>query len=179
MSFNPFNFKQKWDELHDTPISKAIIVAIIGAHFMLSPGTTEQQMKLCEKNFVNSFFRNFVHGNFTHLLVNVYALFALSRIERQYGSQAFVKLVLLITVLMTVLDFSLVSVIPDLACSIGFSGILFGLIAFEVMEKHKLSWYSILFLIYSVLYPSIKNKRASLVGHATGALAGGIASYLL
>lgn len=60
-------------------------------------------------------------------------------------------------------------------CSIGFSGILFGLFTWELVSKKKFDVEILIAMIIMVVGPSLRSKKVSLSGHAIGAVSGIIA----
>jgi predicted membrane channel-forming protein YqfA (hemolysin III family) len=66
----------------------------------------------------------------------------------------------------------------NLPCSIGFSGILFGIMAWELTTKKDFDIFIVLSIVGIVVAPSIQDSKTSLVGHAVGAIAGVIGGIL-
>lgn len=128
--------------------------------------------EICGKGFAKALARNFVHLNLFHLLVNLYALEALSRIELYLGSGSYLILLFIILLLASTMEFLLNETMPSLRCSIGFSGVLFGLLAWELMVMGQFQPYLFLVLLVMVVFPTLQNPQASLIGHGLGALAG-------
>jgi hypothetical protein len=60
----------------------------------------------------------------------------------------------------------------DMKCSIGFSGILFGLMTWELITTRKIDIELLLAIVVTVVAPSIGNKKVSLTGHTIGAVSG-------
>lgn len=125
----------------------------------------------CEHSMLNIAYRQFVHVELMHLLVNLYGLYALSRVENKIGLKNFLILVLSLLVVSTVLEFG-ASKFIDLNCSIGFSGILFGILAWELVTGQSVDFSLIAVIIFMVIQPSMTNPKASLIGHAIGAVSG-------
>ncbi len=140
---------------------------------------------LCNKNLSNmesltrALGRNFVHGNLNHLLTNVYALFSLSRIESDIGSKKYVILTVLVLLLATMMEYVVSWYFPGLPCSVGYSAVLFGLSAYELVKTKSLNKNTIAALIYMVIYPTLQNRKASLLSHGFGAISGVLAYKLL
>ena len=58
-------------------------------------------------------------------------------------------------------------------CSIGFSGILYGVFTFEVISKHKYVDYKILgSIVLNIMFSKITNSKSSLYGHIIGVISG-------
>ena len=77
--------------------------------------------------------------------------------------------------MLTVLLEGLIRYLTDgrINCSVGWSGVLFGLAVWEIVkEKEKVDSSLIIAIGAMVVSPSLQNPQASLIGHALGALAG-------
>ena len=115
---------------------------------------------------------NFAHIDATHLISNLYALYAISRVEKKMGFKSFIWLIIFLLSFNTLVEYMFRLIIKDMKCSIGFSGILFGLITWELLTTKKLDAQLIIAIVIFVVRPSIGNKRLSLSAHAIGALSG-------
>lgn len=117
--------------------------------------------------------RQFTHVSISHIMSNLFVFYLLSQMELKYGSQQFLLLLLQIVVICVGFEYLLQQITP-VPCSIGFSGILFGLLAWELMQKnnHKIDIMFIIILVGIIIAPSLTNPRASLLGHAMGAVSG-------
>ena len=95
------------------------------------------------------------------------------------GSGQYLALILFLLVAQTFLEMFLYNLGAAYRCSIGFSGVLFGLLAWEMFALQEFEPYLFLVLLLMVVYPSIQSPQASLIGHGIGALVGVIAAFLL
>jgi membrane associated rhomboid family serine protease len=127
---------------------------------------------------IPNFFSNFVHTEFDHLLGNIFVLYAFSRVEKQLGMKKFISLLVFLLIFNTVVDTFLHNLFPTMPCSIGFSGILFGIISWEITTNQKVNVYIIAPILFSVVLPSIRNTKISLSGHLIGAFSGIIGGIL-
>lgn len=125
----------------------------------------------CGKNVQEIFAGNFVHVDPYHLISNLYALYSLSRVERRIGKN-FKWLVVFLTMFNTLIEYYLRKMFPQIKCSIGFSGILFGLMSWELITENEMDLNLILSLIIIVINPSLEKSNISLIGHTVGALSG-------
>ncbi len=132
----------------------------------------------CQKGVLGSFYRNFVHVEFYHVFVNLYALYTISRVEREIGFKKFVGLIVYLLVLNTILEVSLHKINPNIKCSVGFSGVLMGIMVWELVCKRKLDLYLLSAIVIMVVFPSIKSKKVSLSGHLIGAFSGALAGLV-
>ena len=139
---------------------------------------TTTATNMCGKGIGKAVMRNFVHADLVHLTGNL-ATFWLLVNRLPLSSIKLLELLGLLVVLTTGLDLMAQAVFPSLTCSIGFSGVLFGLLAWEVIRSDKVSWAALGILVAMVVYPSLQNPRASLVGHGLGAVAGVLASAII
>lgn len=132
----------------------------------------------CGKGIHEVFMSNFVHIDVMHLVSNLYALYAISRVEQEMGFQPFIWLLIFLLIFNTLAEFITKLIWKDLSCSIGFSGILFGLITWELVSKKKFDVELMIVIIIMVVGPSLKNKKVSLFGHAIGAVSGIIGALM-
>lgn len=131
----------------------------------------------CEDTILNIAYRQFVHVDLMHLLVNLYALYVFSRVETKIGAKNFIILIIALLVTSTIMEYS-VSKFMDLGCSIGFSGILFGLLAWELVTGQAVDINLIAVIIFMAIQPSFTNRKASLSGHLIGAVSGTLVGLL-
>lgn len=129
----------------------------------------------CEKNFTSIISSNFVHIDYLHLLSNLYGIYAISRVEIKLGTIKFIILLLLMISLNTMFEIILCNIFPNqIKCSIGFSGILYGVLMFEIIVQNNLDYRLLSSLITSAILPSAVNRKISLSGHIIGLLTGSL-----
>jgi membrane associated rhomboid family serine protease len=132
----------------------------------------------CGSGVNKAFMRHFVHIDPMHLLINLYAFYVLSRVEVQMGSGPFLGLLVFLLIVNMAIEVVLHILNPEFPCSIGFSGILFGIAAWELFVANEVNTGLLLLLAAMVINPSLQNPRASLLGHSIGAIAGVIGALL-
>ena len=132
----------------------------------------------CGKSFKDVFASNFVHVDASHLMSNLYALYALSRVEEEMGFKPFMWLLIFLLMFNTLAEFIAKQIWSDKTCTIGFSGVLFGIATWELVSKKTLDVQMILAIIIMVVGPSMKGKNISLSGHAIGAVSGIVGGLL-
>jgi membrane associated rhomboid family serine protease len=142
----------------------AIIIVFIYALYL----TSVIKAVPCARNFVSTFLSNFVHIDPYHLVANLIAIYALSRVEEEIGAKRFIGLIVFLLVFNTIAE-TLLYKFTKIPCAIGFSGVLFGVMTWEIVARHELNW---LLLVAMIIIPSIQNPRASVISHAIGAFAG-------
>jgi len=157
-------------------VSSFIAISIIVIYLLFTTNIISEIP--CGTSIHNIFMSNFVHIDTAHLISNLYALYAISRVEEKMGLKPFIWLIVFLLSFNTLVEYMLRNVIKDMKCSIGFSGILFGLITWELLTNRKLDVQLIIAIVISVITPSISNKKVSLSGHAIGALSGVIGSLI-
>ena len=88
----------------------------------------------------------------------------------------YLVLILVITSLMVILDTMYLSSLQSLdikdTCSIGFSGVLYGLLAWNILTDRNISMESLITIIVLVIEPSLTSANVSFSGHALGAVSG-------
>lgn len=132
----------------------------------------------CGNNIHEVFMSNFVHIDLTHLMYNLYALYALSRVEKEMGFRSFIWLFIFLLFFNTLAEYGAKKIWVDLKCSIGFSGVLFGMMTWELLTKNKFDMTLFVAIVIMVIFPSLNNKKISLRGHAIGAISGIIGGIL-
>jgi membrane associated rhomboid family serine protease len=132
----------------------------------------------CNNNFLNVLLTNFIHIDPHHLLSNLYSLFALSKLESEIGKVKYSKLLLLLLFFTTLFEYIYKNIIKNTICSIGFSGILFGLFTYDLVAKKGID-INIIFSMILMLYNSSQGKNISNVGHIFGIFAGLICAKIL
>ena len=158
------------------PVSLIIAILLVIINFG-TQNNIANIANICENNFLNSIFRNFYHVNTAHLIINLFSFYVLSEVEILIGSGQYIILLLTILLISSILDFIITLLFPNITCSIGFSGILFGLLAWEMMALHNFNFFVLMLLIFNVITPTMINPRASLIGHSIGAFSGVIAFF--
>ena len=162
--------------IKDVPISVFIAVSIVVIFSLYT--TTAIKTIPCGKNIMSIFYSNFVHIDLYHLLSNLFALYALSRVEIAVGGKQFVALIVFLLLFIVMTESIGHKIFPGLQCSIGFSGVLFGIAAWEMFTNKGFDWMIALSLIVMIAGPSINNPKASLIGHTVGAVSGVVAALI-
>ena len=131
----------------------------------------------CETNIYEVFAGIFTHIELEHLILNISALYVLSRLEHLMGSKSFIWLLAFLISFNTLVEY-IFRIIFKLKCSIGFSGILFGIITWEIFYEKHVNLEIILSIFLMVIIPSMHNKHLSIEGHFLGAVSGVIGALL-
>jgi len=152
------------------PVSVIIATSIIVIFGLYT--TTIIKSIPCGKGVIDIFISNFIHMDPYHLVANLYSLYSLSRVEQDIGSKKFIGLIVFLLIFNTVLESAIHTAIPSIPCGIGFSGVLFGVTAWEIVSKKKLNWWLITSILGTVVIPSVKNSNISLMGHLVGSIVG-------
>lgn len=117
-----------------------------------------------------------VHGSAVHLLVNIFTFIQLYRLEQILGSRNYFILILIILILSSLLYWLINKLLYGsyLQCSVGFSGVLFGLLVWSRMVINGGSFNIREILLWSslLIIPVLQNPRISLLGHLSGLLVG-------
>lgn len=170
--FNPSNTLLKrvdFKKVVQRPVTAFVTTILIVVMLLYSIGLLKDLQ--CGKTVINGLNRSFIHADWQHIMGNLFAFFVMSRIEANHGSKFFAILIAQILALETIIEL-MARQFFDLNCSIGFSGVLFGLVAWELINDKDLDLALFLGLGAMVVAPSMENNRASLVGHFIGALSG-------
>ena len=133
----------------------------------------------CNNDIVSILSSTFIHTDGAHLIANLYGMYAVSNIETDIGTENFVWLFVFILSFSTIFEY-IIRETFDTKCSIGISGILMGLLTWNIIISNKVNGKhnieSIIAIVILVGYPSIKCKNTSFVGHLVGSLAGFVAT---
>lgn len=132
----------------------------------------------CGRNIYNIFATSFTHVNISHLLSNLIAFYALSRVEVEMGKKSFIWLLVFLITFNTIVEYIVRNVWKNIKCSIGFSGILFGITTWEIILEKNITIEVIVAIIAMVIGPSLQGGNLSLEGHAIGAISGIIGGLL-
>ena len=163
-------------QIKEIPVSVFLAVTIIIVFSLYL--TNLLKSVPCQKNLGTIFVNNFVHIDLYHLIGNLLGLYSLSRIERSLGAKKFIILVTSLLVTASVLEVIIYRIFSSIQCSIGISGLLFGLITWELIIVQNLDFTLVLSIIFTVVIPSIKSKNVSLLGHISGVIAGIITALI-
>ncbi len=158
------------------PVTTFIAVSIIVVFLLFNAQVITSVP--CGKTVYDVFMSNFVHIDAIHLIFNLYALYRISRVEQEMGFKPFIWLIIFLLIFNTIAELIFRNIWKKSKCSIGFSGILFGLFTWELMSKKEFDIKLLIITVLMVITPSIKNKNVSLVGHAIGAVSGIVSAVI-
>ena len=125
----------------------------------------------CGPGVLKGLNRTLIHANGAHIAANLFAFFVLSRIEAKYGSRFFAALLVQIAVAAAVIELTIHQFF-HVPCAVGFSGILFGLTAWEMVNSRDVNFTLLLSLAAMTVAPSLESSKVSLIGHSIGTVAG-------
>ena len=163
-------------KIKNNPVCAFISVLII---IIFSLYTTSALKTIpCEKDMISIFISNFIHIDTFHLMANLYGIYSLSKIEILLGSKKFLILVLFLSIFNTVFE-SILHKIINTPCSIGMSGILYGVITFEILLTKEIDYNGLFAVFLNIYASSISNTKSSLSAHIIGAISGILGSIIL
>lgn len=131
----------------------------------------------CKKDMTSIFLSNFIHVDFIHLVSNLYGIYSLSRVENILGSKIFFLLIFFILFFNTFFE-SILHKLIDTPCTIGFSGILYGVLTFEFVYSDKFDYNLLSSIIIMLFINKFIDKKSSFIGHLVGAISGIISGFL-
>lgn len=169
-------YKLNTQQYNDIPISIFFSILIIIIFLLYT--TTIIKTIPCGNSLLENFYSNFIHTDPYHIMSNLYAIYAISRVERKLGTKKFIYLTIFILIINTILETIAKSLKPSLPCSIGFSGVLFGIMTYELVSEKDLDIYILSSIAIMLAAPSMKNNNVSLISHAIGAFTGIIGGLL-
>ena len=133
----------------------------------------------CNENMLSTFVSNFFHVDAIHLLSNLYGLYVLSRVERNIGPEKFCLVIVSILILNTILE-TVAHNLFKTPCSIGFSSILYGILAWEIVSGNKNpDYYIVLAIIFDAISSVYLNKKIAVISHLIGIFTGVLLGVIL
>ena len=119
----------------------------------------------CQDDLISNIQRDFIHIKFTHLLLNLTGLYVLSNIEKIIGTDKFLKLLVFIIIITSLIE----TQFYNSYCSIGFSGILYALLAYQMLILKKIGVDVIIVLILlHFTQDGVTSNSFHLIGFLTG-----------
>lgn len=135
--------------------------------------TTVIKTTPCDKDLKSVFVSNFIHTDPLHLIYNLYAIFAASRVEQEIGWKKFLVLIVFALTVNSIMEVILHKMFITIPCSIGFSGVLYTMFTWEIITKQKFDIYMLVAILSRIVYPETQGgKKVSVVGHLVGAVTG-------
>lgn len=152
-----------------TPVFYVVALVLIVVYFFVQP---QLDGVPCGDSLGHAVQRPLLHGNTQHLMANLFAFGTLAALETRNGSTSFGLLVLFLFTVVVLLDLIMPASIDS--CSIGFSGVVLGLLVWDGFEKGMYSFNTatLLSLAWVLLAPVMSNSRISFWGHLYGIIAG-------
>jgi rhomboid domain-containing protein 1 len=148
-------------------IESYIIILIMVIIFFSSYNFYQTGSEIANYN-LNSLY----HANLTHLLVNMFSLYNLSFLEDVLGEGQFLFAILFIWIVSSILLYLLHSLVPSIKRpTVGFSGVIFGLIVvfYFTMNINKAD---IMTRLVASIVPQLFMPGISIEGHFCGIIAG-------
>lgn len=159
----------KYGKIKQTPLTAFICVFILTI-FLLYVTNVLKEVP-CDKDMKSIFISNFIHTDFFHIAANLYGLYSLSRVELSLGPKKFFILLIFLLIFGTIFE-SVIHKLIKTPCSIGFSGLLYGIMTFEIMYNKKFDYNIFTSIILNIIVSKLGNRQVSLTGHIVGAISG-------
>jgi membrane associated rhomboid family serine protease len=126
----------------------------------------------CNENMLSNFISNFFHVDILHLLSNLYGLYVISRVEQNVGPLQFSVVIFLILFINTVIE-TVAHKLFNTPCSIGFSAILYGVLAWEIASGNKdPNYFIIIAIIFDAISSYYLNRKIAVMSHIIGIITG-------
>lgn len=131
----------------------------------------------CDKTFPNAIVRQFYHSSPSYLISNIFAFTQSSfKLTQTLGIKRYSAIVTSIFALDVISNFYLYGI--DLVdCSMGFSSVVFGLIAYESLYYKKINMGMLLDITIMIL-PSLFSTRKIFWGNVSGMIVGIIVYFI-
>lgn len=122
--------------------------------------------------------RAFYHANLSHLVANAISFYSLSFIENIMGSKRFLLAMIFIWIVSSIILLTIHKIFPSRKVyTVGFSGVIFGLIVIYYTLLNTSPGVTILGLMVSII-PQLLVPGISFEGHLSGIIAGFIYVFL-
>ena len=145
------------------------VVLLIGSILFIF--TFLDKQNACQPTIINAFTRQLYHGDINHLAFNFIAFANLThQITQITGLFTYMIIFALIFVLMVILDYIFYG-LGLIECSIGFSGVVFGLLGWVFLHQRGFN-LQLLVDLALLLAPSLTTPGISFTGHLLGLVAG-------
>lgn len=128
--------------------------------------------------FLKRLLTTYIHLSWSHLLSNSYGLLSLKSYEEIIGSQNFLKIIIMLTFLTISMEEIILNLInSSQRCSVGFSGVLLGLLVYSYKYDKTGTFYGHVMnklggVVLTIILTQITYPNASFIGHVVGALSG-------
>lgn len=150
-----------------------IILGIMAIVFFTSLNFYDTKYEL-----LNYPIRAFYHANISHLVANAISFFSLSFIENVLGSVQFTIAMVFIWIVSSIILYIIHRIFPSRKkYTVGFSGVIFGLMVIYYFLLNKSPGITLVGLIVSIL-PQVIVPGISFEGHLSGIIAGFIYVFL-
>lgn len=164
------------------PVSVAVGL-VLGGVFAYEQSENAKPID-CANTFDATLGRDFIHTETSHFVSNMLALLLVSNVEAKVGSVQFLCVMGLILLISALVTMGLTSLFK-LKCSIGFSGVLLGMMSYALVaaDSKVVNWSALGVLVLTSVAPLLQaNSRISVSGHLIGictGLAVGLAARLV
>jgi len=155
-------------------LQKLVSVLLVGI-FILVPN---MGTKICDNGMAYSFLRTLTHGTTSHLLFNLGSFSNISEVLTALMGRTTYALVLGLIWMLDVIADYLLGQNGLKGCSIGFSGVVFGLVTFLYFLNQN-SLKTVIYNVFLLMAPGFFSPRISNRGHLIGAINGAIVYYLM
>lgn len=155
----------------DRLVSIAIFV-LLGVIFIAARSGLLPE-NICNNNLFYNIFREFIHIDTYHFILNAIALYYVSRLEARVGSAKYALLVTAIVIVSALITY-LANAMFNFTCAIGFSGVLLGLMAYDLLTRDKtINWKALVYLLLVSINPTAAGgQTVSISGHLIGIISG-------
>lgn len=148
------------------------IVSYIILGIMVIVFFTSLNLYSTKSDIVDYPLRAFYHANISHLIANAISFYSLSFIEDSMGSMRFLFAMIFIWIVSSFILYGIHKAMPSRKkLTVGFSGVIFGLIVIYYTMLNKSPGITFAGLLISIL-PQLLAPGISFEGHLSGIIAG-------
>ena len=130
-----------------------------------------------DKSYNQYIYRSFMHQDLNHLSTNIFTLWNLSELEKEFTALQFIYIVTFLLVASTAIHFLMDKITRTKNCAIGFSGVLFGMLVFQ-LGKQGFDIITVGQMVLLLVLPSLTRTNISFTGHLSGVIAGILATAI-
>jgi membrane associated rhomboid family serine protease len=131
----------------------------------------------CSNTMISNIYSNFFHIDLIHLLINLHGLYTFSNLEKKIGTKKFCFLILFLLITTAFFETTLKTIFPSIKCSVGLSGIIFGMATFVKTIDGKYDNF-IRMIAIQIVYDYSHRNSISITSHIIGIICGIIAGFL-
>ena len=172
----------------DGPVTNGVIIICTIIYLLFASDTLKMDRTYCYRSgekdlnyYLKRFATTFIHLGVQHLLVNMIAMQNMREYESKMGSGKYAFLILVFAIVSTLISETVYTIIGvKERCAIGFSGVLFALMAYDYQYGNRASFMGkdmdyLATVALNIILIQVSVPNISFVGHVSGFITGVLA----